>query len=57
MKLRLFALRDISTGKVVPELFFTSKPEAKKERDARGGPTKFSVTTGPDHRRHPSKVN
>lgn len=57
MKLRLFALRDNATGKVVPELFFTSKPEAKKERDARGGPTKFSVTTGPDHRRHPNKVN
>jgi len=55
MKLRLFTLRDVSTNKVVPELFFGSKPEAKRERDARGGVTKFTVTPGPDHHRHDSK--
>lgn len=54
MKLRLFALRDMSTGKVVPDLYFGSKPEAKRERDTReGGP--FVVTVGPDHRRHDGK--
>jgi len=59
MKLRLFALRDNKTGKVVPDLFFSSKPEAKRERDARGAPgsNAYSVTVGPDHRRHDSKVN
>ena len=52
MKLRLFALRDTRTNKVIPDLFFASKPEAKKERDRRnadGG--QYVVTVGPDHRR------
>lgn len=57
MKLRLFALRDNKTSKPVPDLYFSSKPEAKRERDARGGPAVYSVTVGPDHRRHTSKVN
>lgn len=57
MKLRLFALRDISTGKTVPDLFFASKPEAKKERDRlnAGKGSNYVVTVGPDHRRHSSR--
>lgn len=53
MKLRLFALRDTHTNKVIPDLFFASKPEAKKERDLRnaaGG--SYVVTVGPDHHRY-----
>lgn len=54
MKLRLFALRDTSTGKLVPNLHFASKPEAKKARDennAAAGHDRYVVTNGPDHRR------
>lgn len=52
MKLRLFALRNQATGKLVPELFFHDKVAAKRERDKlneSGGD--FVVTPGPDHRR------
>lgn len=55
MKLRLFALRDISTKRIVPDLFFSVKPEAKKARDennAAAGHTRYVVTNGPDHRRY-----
>jgi hypothetical protein len=54
MKLRLFALRDIATNKIVPELYFGSKQEAKRERDSRPA-GQFVVTPGPDHRRYESK--
>lgn len=53
MKLRLFALRDTSTNKLLAEQFFHDKPAAKKERDrlnAAGG--SYVVTAGPDHRRY-----
>ena len=53
MKLRLFALRDTSTNKLLAERFFHDKPAAKKERDrlnAAGG--SYVVTAGPDHRRY-----
>lgn len=53
MKLRLFALRNSSTGKRVPDLYFSDKSAAKKERDERnksGG--NYVVTPGPDHRRY-----
>ena len=52
MKLRLFALRDTKTNKVIPNAFFSDKPSAKKERDTRNaaGET-LVVTPGPDHRR------
>lgn len=52
MKLRLFALRDTTTNKVLPNVFFPTKPEAKKARDDRNkdGGT-YVVTPGPDHRR------
>ncbi len=52
MKLRLFALRNLSTGKLVTDIYFSDKPAAKKERDERnkaGGA--YVVTPGPDHRR------
>lgn len=54
MKLRLFALRDTTTNKIVPDLYFSSKPEAKRERDSREA-GRYVVTPGPDHRRHESK--
>lgn len=52
MKLRLFGLRDQTTGKLIPELYFNDKVAAKRERDMRnaaGG--NYVVTPGPDHRR------
>ena len=49
MKLRLFAIRDLSTGRVLPNLFFASKSEAKAKRAELGDKT-HCVTYGPDHR-------
>lgn len=52
MKLRLFALRNSSTNKLVPELTFADKTAAKRARDDwnnRG--ESFVVTYGPDHRK------
>lgn len=49
----LFAIRNTRTKKLVPGLFFESKPAAKKERDARNAIEEspvFVVTYGPDHR-------
>ena len=53
MKLRLFALRDTKTNKVIPDAFFPDKPSAKKMRDQlnESGGT-VVVTPGPDHRRY-----
>lgn len=52
MKLRLFALRDTQTNKLVPDLYFVSKPEAKRARDElNNGVQRYVVTAGPDHRR------
>lgn len=54
MKLRLFALRDTASNKVVPDLYFGSKPEAKRERDRLNGgdSLRYVVVPGPDHRRY-----
>lgn len=55
MKLRLFALRNIHTNKLLPELYFSSKPEAKRKRDAMNEEAKtnvYVVTAGPDHRKN-----
>lgn len=49
MNLRLFAIRDLATGRILPNLFFSSKAEAKRERDKLGDKT-HCVTYGPDHR-------
>ena len=49
MKLRLFAIRDLNTGRILQDLFFSSKSEAKVKRDELGAPT-HCVTYGPDHR-------
>jgi hypothetical protein len=49
MKLRLFAIRDLSNGRLVPNLFFQDKAQAKKKRDELGK-HKHCVTYGPDHR-------
>jgi hypothetical protein len=52
MKLRLFALRDISTGRILAGEFFPSKPAAKLRRDELNkadNATTYCVTCGPDH--------
>lgn len=49
MKLRLFAIRDLATGRILPDLFFSSKSEAKLKRNELGDKT-YCVTYGPDHR-------
>jgi hypothetical protein len=49
MNLRLFAIRDLTTGRIVPDLFFPSKQAAKSKRDELGI-TSHCVTYGPDHR-------
>lgn len=52
MKLRLFALRDTQTNKIVPDLYFAGKPEAKRQRDVlNAGTPRYVVTAGPDHRK------
>lgn len=52
MKLRLFAIRDTQTGRLLPETFFAGKPEAKRERDTlNNGGSRYVVAPGPDHRR------
>lgn len=51
MNLRLFAIRDLTTGRVIPNLFFPSKPAAKLKRDELGRDTHV-VTYGPDHHRY-----
>jgi hypothetical protein len=55
MKLRLFALRDTKTNKLVPDAFFSDKPAAKKARDELNSQgDNVVVTPGPDHRRFKS---
>jgi hypothetical protein len=49
MKLRLFAIRDLSTGRILPQEYFASKSEAKARRDELGSAS-YCVTYGPDHR-------
>lgn len=53
MKLRLFAIRDVSTNRVLPE-YFDSKELAKKERDFINKTSNaiHIVTYGPDHARY-----
>jgi hypothetical protein len=48
MNLRLFAIRDLVTGKTLPDLYFMRKAEAKQKRDELGAAT-HCVTPGPDH--------
>lgn len=50
MNLRLYAIRDRHTGRILPNLFFPNKVAAKAERD-RLGVNDYCVTPGPDHRR------
>ena len=49
MKLRLFAIRELSSSRIIPNLYFPSKQEAKVKRDELGAAT-HCVTYGPDHR-------
>lgn len=51
MKLKLFALKNLTTGRLVPGLFFHDKQEAKKARAVHGADT-HCVTYGPDHRKY-----
>lgn len=49
MKLKLFAIRDLTTNRIIPDLFFSDKVKAKAKRDELGAGT-HCVTYGPDHR-------
>lgn len=51
MTLRLFAIRDLTTNRIPPDLFFASKQAAKTKRDELGTAS-HCVTFGPDHRRY-----
>ena len=53
MNLRLFAIRSLTTNKIIPDLFFSDKAIAKTKRDELGETT-HCVTYGPDHRRYRS---
>lgn len=50
MKLKLFVIRSLTTGRVIPDLFFSDKSAAKKGRDSLGADSHV-VTYGPDHRK------
>ena len=49
-RMKLFAIRDLTTGRVIPDLFFSDKAAAKRKRNELG-PATHCVTYGPDHRR------
>ena len=50
MKLRLFAIRDTQSNKLIPDTYYASKPEAKCARDKLNkGTARYVVTPGPDH--------
>lgn len=54
MTLKLFALRNITTKKLLTEEFFSNKPAARVRRDELNQAEKqvlYVVTPGPDHRR------
>lgn len=54
---KLFAIRDIRTNKVLPEIHFSEKRLAKIARDelnSRVESLYFVVTAGPDHYKHTS---
>lgn len=49
---KLFAIRDTRTNKILPQLHFSSKGDAKAARDAlniSAAEQQFVVTPGPDH--------
>lgn len=45
---KLFVLRESKKGKIIPDLYFDNKMEAKKARNERGGTT--VVSYGQDHK-------
>jgi hypothetical protein len=47
--MKLFAIRDLVTGRLIPNLFFPNKQAAKAKRDELGKSI-HCVTYGPDHR-------
>lgn len=51
MNLKLYAIKVVATGKIIPDTFFPSKLAAKQRRDALGKDT-HCVTYGPDHRHY-----
>lgn len=51
--MKLFALKNLVTGKVLPDLYFKDKQQAKAKRDELNtDQVTFCVTYGPDHRRY-----
>lgn len=51
MNLRLYALRDLATNRIIIGLYFSDKAKAKADRDTRP-PGTHCVTYGPDHRKY-----
>lgn len=52
--MKLFGIKNISTNKLVPGLFFESKQKAKVERDKMNQeePSVYVVSPGPDHHKY-----
>ena len=49
LTLRLFAIKDLASGRVIKDLYFADKKAAKAKREELGAST-HCVTYGPDHR-------
>jgi hypothetical protein len=49
--MKLFAIRDLTSGRIIPNLYFSDKRAAKLKREELGSAT-HCVTYGPDHRRY-----
>lgn len=46
--MKLFAIRDLTSGRLIPNLYFSDKNAAKRKRDELGAAT-HCVSYGPDH--------
>lgn len=55
--MKLFCIKNDQTRRVIPDLYFESKPMAKSERDKLAAETsqKHVVVAGPDHRKYKHK--
>jgi hypothetical protein len=49
--MKLFAIRDLTSGRIIPNLYFSDKQAAKRKRAELGAAT-HCVTFGPDHHRY-----
>lgn len=47
--MKLFSIRDLRTGRTIPNMYFSSKAAAKAKREELGAQF-YCVAYGPDHR-------